>query len=140
MFHGFFHKGRNQILGVFGGETQKEQGQFLKVWNQPKMNLCHFLFQIYFQKLLVPLFWNNVYILYTNIFWILYNVIQLKAGSNESIWPACYPLHITLVDNSGEAWGTSSDIDNSGVSDPTLCIAFWFILNLFVKFKLVKNP
>ena len=52
---------------------------------------------------------------------------KLKAGNNESIWHGSYSPHITVVDNTGEAWGTSSVVKgNDGVSAPPLCIFYGF--------------
>ena len=43
-----------------------------------------------------------------------------------------YPSHITVLDNTDEAWGTSSIIkDNDGVSVPPLHIFLWFYLSFF---------
>ena len=53
----------------------------------------------------------------------MYDAFKLKAGNNEPIWHGWYPPHITVVDNTGEAWGTSSAIKgNDGVSAPPLYI------------------
>ena len=42
-----------------------------------------------------------------------------------------YPPHITVVDNTGEAWGTSSAIKgNDGVSAPPLYIFLRFYLQI----------
>ena len=76
------------------------------------------------QKLLVPLFWNNIGISYTNVFWILYEAFKLKAGNNEPKWHGRYTAHvITVVDNTGETWLTSSvNKGYDGVSASTLYI------------------
>ena len=70
----------------------------------------------------------------------LYGAFKLKAGNNAPIWYGWYPQHITVVNNTGGAWGTSSTIkDNDGVSDPSLCTIFIaFLTNL--KFRLAKKP
>ena len=60
---------------------------------------------------------------YTDKSQVLNDVFKLKADDNEPIWHGWYPSHITVVDNTGEPWGTSSPIKgNDGVSDPSLCI------------------
>ena len=57
----------------------------------------------------------------------MYDAFKLKAGNNEPIWHGWYPPHITVVDNTGEAWGTSSAIKgNDGVSAPPLYIFYGF--------------
>ena len=81
------------------------------------------------QKLLVSRLWSNADMPYTDKSQVLNDVFKLKAGDNEPIWHGWYPSHITVVDNTGEAWGTSSPIKgNDGVSDPSLCIFLWFYL------------
>ena len=68
----------------------------------------------------------------------MYDAFKLKAGNNEPIWNGWYPPHITVVDNTGEVWGTSSAIKgNDGVCVPPLYIFSWFYLSFF-KFRLVK--
>ena len=64
------------------------------------------------QKLLVPLFEIMTFIIgmYCNIFYNWYDAVKLKAGNNEPIWHGWYPPHITVLDNTGEAWGISSAI------------------------------
>ena len=69
----------------------------------------------------------------------MYDVFKLKAGNNEPIWNGWYPPHITVVDNTGETWGTSSAIKgNDDVSAPPLYI---FLLSYvsFFEFRLAKN-
>ena len=69
----------------------------------------------------------------------MYDAFKSKAGDNEPIWHGWYPLHITTVDNTGEAWGTSSAIKgNDGVSAPPLYIFLCFFLSFF-KFRLAKK-
>ena len=99
----------------------------------------HFIILSHLQKLLVSVFWNNVGISYTNASQIFQDAFKLIAGNNEPIWHGWYPSHITVVDNTGKAWGTSSVIKgNDGVFAPPLCIFLWFYLSVF-KFRLAKK-
>ena len=69
----------------------------------------------------------------------MYDAFKLKAGNNEPIWHGWYPPHITVMDNIGEAWGTSSGIKgNDGVSALPLYIFSWLCL-YFLKFRLAKK-
>ena len=53
----------------------------------------------------------------------MYDAFKLKAGSNEPICHGWYPPHIKVVNNTGEAWETSSAIkENDGASTPPLYI------------------
>ena len=67
----------------------------------------------------------------------MYDAFKLKAGNNE---PIChgYPPHITVVDNTGEDWGTSIIKSNDGVFVPPLYICLWFYLFSFT-FSLAKK-
>ena len=72
-------------------------------------------------------------------FEFLYDVFKLKAGSNEPIWHGWYPPHITVVDNTAEAWGTNRAIKgNDGVYAPPLYIFSWSYLS-FCEFRLAKS-
>ena len=82
-------------------------------------------------------FWY--FISYTNVFAILYDAFKLKAANNELIWHGWYPPHITVVDNTGGPWGTSSTIKGiDGVSTSSLYIFLWSYF-LFFDFKLAKK-
>ena len=64
---------------------------------------------------------------------------KYKVGKNEPILRGGYPPHVTVVDNTGEAWSTNSAIkSNDGVSVPTLYSFLWFYLS-FIKFRLNKK-
>ena len=59
----------------------------------------------------------------------MYDAFELKSGINEPISHGWYPPHITVVDNTGDTWGTSRAIkDSDGVSAPPLYIFLWFYL------------
>ena len=69
----------------------------------------------------------------------MHDAFKLKAGNNEPICHGWYPRHITGVDNTGKAWGTSIAIKGSdGVFAPPLYIFLWFYLS-FLKFRLAKK-
>ena len=69
----------------------------------------------------------------------MHDGFKLKAGNNEPIWHGWYPPHVTVVDNTGEACGTSiASKGNDGVSAPRLSIFLWFHLS-FLKFRLTKK-
>ena len=69
----------------------------------------------------------------------MYDAFKLNTGNNEPIWHGWYPPHITVVDNTGEAWGTSIAIKgNDDVPAPALYIFLWFYL-YFLKFRLAKK-
>ena len=69
----------------------------------------------------------------------MHDVFKLKAGTNEPIWHGWYPPYVAVVDNTGEAGGTSSAIKgNDGVSVPPLYLFLWFYLS-FIKFRLDKK-
>ena len=73
----------------------------------------------------------------------MYDALKSKAVDKEPIWHGWYPPHITIMDNTGETWGTSSAIkDNDDphftVSVPPLHIFLWFYLSFF-KFRLAKE-
>ena len=69
----------------------------------------------------------------------MYDAFKLKAGNNEPIWHGWYPPHITVVDNRGEAWETSSAIKgNDGVYAPPLYILLWSYSSFF-ELRLAKN-
>ena len=69
----------------------------------------------------------------------MYDAFKSKAGSNEPEWHGCYPPHITVGDNTGKAWETSSTIKgNDGVCGPPIHIFLWFYLSFF-KFRLANE-
>ena len=69
----------------------------------------------------------------------MHDAFKLKAGNNEPICHGWYPPHITVVDNTGEAWGTSSAIKgDDGVSAPPLYIFLGSYLSFF-EFRLAKK-
>ena len=69
----------------------------------------------------------------------MHDAFKLKAGNNEPIWHGWYPPHIAVVNNTGEAWWTSSAIKgNDGVSAPLVYIFLWFYLSFF-RFRLAKK-
>ena len=71
-------------------------------------------------------------------FKFLHDAFKLKAANNEPIWHGWYPPHITVVDNTAEAMGTSSAIEgNDGVYAP-LYILLWSYLSFF-ELRLAKN-
>ena len=69
----------------------------------------------------------------------MYDAFKLKAGNNEPICHGWYPPHIKVVNNTGEAWGTSSVIkENDGVSTPPLYI-FYGLTYLFLNSYWLKS-
>ena len=91
------------------------------------------------RKSLASIFWNNVGIFFHILMHFKFCLMPLKAGNNEPIWHGWYPPHITVVDNTGEAWGTSSAIKgNDGVSTSPLYIFLWSYLPFF-DFRLTKS-
>ena len=69
----------------------------------------------------------------------MHDAFKLKASNNEPIWHGWCPPHITVLDNTGKAWGTSSPIKgNDVVSAPPLCIFLWSYLSFF-EFRLAKK-
>ena len=69
----------------------------------------------------------------------MYDAFKLKDSNNEPIWHEWHPPHITVVDNTGETWGTSSAIKgNGGVCAPPFYMFLWFYLSFF-KFRLAKK-
>ena len=69
----------------------------------------------------------------------MYEAFKLKAGNNEPIWQGWYPPHITVVGNTGEAWGASSATKgNDGAFASALYTFSWFYWSLF-KFRFAKK-
>ena len=62
----------------------------------------------------------------------MHDTFKLKADNNEPIWYGWYPPHITIMDNAGEAWGTSSAMKgNDGVCAPHWYIFYGFTYHFF---------
>ena len=69
----------------------------------------------------------------------MFDAFKLKTGNNEPIWHGWYPPHITVVDNTSEAWGTSSAIKgNDGISTSPLYI-FGGLTYLFLNSDWLKS-
>ena len=70
----------------------------------------------------------------------MFDGFKLKAGNNEPIWHGWYSPHITVVDNTGEAWGNISAIKgNGGVCAPPLYIYFYGFTYLFLNSDWLKS-
>ena len=67
----------------------------------------------------------------------MYDVFKLKAGNIELIWHGWYPPHVTIVNNTGEAWGASSAVKgNDGVSVPPLHLFLYFYFYIYTYLSL----
>ena len=73
------------------------------------------------------IFLSEIMLAFHTLIYCKVYVLSLKAGNNEPIWHGWYPPRTKILDNAGEAWGTSSAIKGSdGFSDQSSSIFLWF--------------